>query len=102
MITFAVVLLILAVVLVALGLVLYGNGVGTVPDDVGREPVATRRGLARISWKDLFARMKTSVRGMLDAEADREQRLTAIGAFFVLVGLVALVLAVLAVIAALV
>ncbi|OBA96656.1 hypothetical protein A5662_17405 [Mycobacteriaceae bacterium 1482268.1] len=102
MITFAVVLLVLAVVMIGVGLILYGNGVGKVPDDVGREPVATRRGLRGISGKALFGRMRTSVRGMLDAEASREDKLTAIGSFFVMVGLVALVLAVLAVIAALV
>ncbi|OBK70306.1 hypothetical protein [Mycobacterium sp. 1274761.0] len=102
MITFAVVLLVLAVVLVGLGLVLYGNGVGTVPDDVGREPVATRRGLTRISWKDLFTRMRTSIRGMTDEEAGRKDKLTAMGAFLVMVGLIVIVLALLAFIAALV
>ncbi len=100
MIAFAVVLLILAVVVIVLGLILYGNGVGAVPDDVGRDPVATRRGLTRISWKDLFARMKTSVRVMTRADAKRDERLTGTGAFFVLVGLVLIVIGLLALIAA--
>jgi hypothetical protein len=100
MIAMAVVLLVLAVVLIVLGLVLYGNGVGTVPDDVGRDPVGTRRGLTRISGKELFGRMRTSVRGMTDDEAGREQKLTATGAFCVLVGLVLVVIPILAFIAA--
>jgi uncharacterized membrane protein YidH (DUF202 family) len=101
MITLAVVLLISAVVMIVLGLILYGNGVGAVPDDVGRDPVAARRGLTRISWSELFARMRTSTRGMTDKEAGREQKLTALGSFLVMVGLIVLVLAVLAVIAGL-
>lgn len=100
MIAFAVVLLVLAVGMIVLGLVLYGNGVGEVPDELGRDPVATRRGLTRISWKALFARMRTSVSGMTNAEAGREEKLTATGSFCVLVGLVVIVIAVLAFIAA--
>ena len=102
MIAFAVVLLVGAGVMIALGLILYGNGVGAVPDDVGRDPVAARRGVTGISPKQLFARMKTSLRGMTDAEAGRQQRLTATGAFFVLVGLAVLVIAILAFVAAVV
>ena len=95
-----VVLLILAALGIVFGLVLYGNGVGVVPDDVGREPAATRKGLSRISWKDLFAQMKRSTTGMTDAQASRDQRLTATGALCVLVGLILLVLALLAFITA--
>ena len=102
MIAFAMVLLVLALVMVVFGLVLYGNGVGAVPDDVGREPAATRRGLTRTSWQELFARMKTSVKGMADAEASRDQKLTATGAFCVMAGLIVFAIAVLAFIAALV
>jgi len=87
--------------MIVLGLILYGNGVGAVPDDVGREPVAARRGVTRISWGELFARMRTSTRGMTDKDAGREQKLTALGSFLVMVGLIVLVLAVLAVIAGL-
>ncbi len=100
MIAFAVVLAVLAIVVIVFGLILYGNGVGAVPDDVGRDPVATRRGMTRISWRDLFARAKTCVRVMTDAEADRRDRLTATGSFCVLVGLVLIAVAVLALIAA--
>jgi hypothetical protein len=96
MVTLGVILLIVAAVAIVLGLVLYGNGVGEVPDDIGRNAAATRRGVASVSWKDLFARMKTSVKGMTDPEAGRDQKLTATGAFCVLVGLILVVLAVLA------
>jgi hypothetical protein len=102
MITLAVVLLISAVVVIVLGLILYGNGVGAVPDDVGRDPVATRRGLTRISWNELFSRMRTSVRGMTDDEASRDQKLASTGSFLVMVGLIVIVFAVLTLIAALV
>lgn len=102
MIVFAVVLLILAAVVIVFGLVLYGNGAGAVPDDLGREPAATRQGLSRISWKDLFGRMKTSINGMTNSEASRADKLTATGAFSVMVGLIVLAIALLAFIAALV
>jgi hypothetical protein len=102
MIAFAVVLLLLAVVMIVLGLVLYGNGVGAVPDDVGHEPAATRRGLTRISWKELFAGMKTSIGRMADGEASRDQKLTATGSFCVMVGLIVVAIALVAFIAALV
>ena len=101
MVVFAVILLVLAAVLVVFGLVLYGNGVGLVPDDVGRESAATRKGLSRISSKDLFARMKTSVKGMTDQESSREQKMTATGAFCVMAGLILSVIALLAFIAGL-
>lgn len=102
MIAIAVVLLILAAVLIVLGMVLYGNGAGTVPDEPVREPAATREGLARVSLRDLFARMKTSIKDILDDDASRQKRLTATGAFCVLVGLIVVVLALLAFVAAMV
>jgi hypothetical protein len=101
MVALGVILLIVAAVVIVLGLILYGNGVGEVPDDIGRNRAATRRGLASISWKDLFARMKTSVKGMTDPDAGRGEKLTATGAFCVLVGLIVVILAVLAFAAAL-
>jgi hypothetical protein len=100
MVAFAVVLLLVAVVLIGLGLVLYGNGVGEIPDDVGGDVSATRRGVGQISRKELFARMRTSVREMTDANASRDRRLAATGAFCVLFGLILVALAVVAFIAA--
>lgn len=102
MLAIAVVLLILAAMTIVFGLILYGNGVGAVPDEPGRDSARTRQGLGRISWGDLFARMKTSVKDLLDGEASRERKLTAIGAFSVMIGLIAAVLAVLAFITAMV
>ncbi|KUH66840.1 hypothetical protein AU184_10580 [Mycolicibacterium novocastrense] len=102
MIAIAVVLLMSAAVFIVFGVVLYGNGVGTVPDEPGREPAATREGLGRISWRELFARMKTSVKDMLNDDAQRPEKLTATGAFCVLVGLVILILALLSFVAAMV
>ena len=102
MVAFAMVLVLIAVVCVVLGLVLYGNGTGKVPDEVGQDVSATRRGVRQISRKDLFARMKTSFRGMTDTDATRDQRLAATGAFLVMFGLILIAIAVLAFIAALV
>jgi hypothetical protein len=100
MFAFAVVLLLVAAVLLGLGLVLYGNGVGEVPDEVGRDLAATRHGVKRIAARELFARMKTSLKGMTDAQASRDQRLAATGAFCVLLGLILVAIAVVAFIAA--
>ncbi|KUI11821.1 hypothetical protein AU193_15775 [Mycobacterium sp. GA-1285] len=102
LIAIAVVLVILAAALIVFGMVLYGNGVGAVPDEVGRDPAATRKGLARVSWRNLFARTKTSAKEMLNEETGRPERLTATGAFCVMVGLIALLLALLAFVAAMV
>ncbi|ULE35411.1 hypothetical protein [Mycobacterium sp. IDR2000157661] len=101
MTAFAVVLLIVAAVTIVLGLVLYGNGVGAVPDEPLRERAATRQGLSRISWKDLFSQMKTSIKTITDADASRTQRLAATGAFCVMIGLIVVAIAVLAFVAAL-
>lgn len=67
-----------------------------------RDVTATRRGLSRIDWSDLFATMKTSVRGAADGDADRRQRLASMGAFLVLTGLISVVLAILAFVVAMV
>ena len=101
MIALAVILLIVGVVAIVLGLVLYGNGVGAVPDEPVREPAATGEGLSQISWKDLAAQMKSSAKTVTDAEASRTQRLTASGAFCVLVGLIVLAIALMSFIVAL-
>lgn len=97
-----VVLLVLAAVAVVIGLVFFGNAAGTVPDRPMRDATATRRGLSRIDWSDLFATMKTSVKGATDGGADRRQRLASMGAFLVLTGLILVVLAILTFIVAMV
>ena len=93
MVGLGVALLILAVVAVVLGLVLYGNGVGTVPDEPMQDATATRRGLSRISWSDLFATMKTSAKRATESDVDRPQRLASMGAFLVLIGVILVALA---------
>jgi hypothetical protein len=98
MVVLGVVLLVLAAVAVLVGLVFYGNGAGTVPDRPMRDATATRRGLSRISWPDLFATMKTSVKGAAARDADRRQ--ASMGAFLVLAGLILVVLAILSFIVA--
>lgn len=94
MVGFGVVLLVLAAIAVVVGLMFYGNGAGTVPDQPMRDGAATRRGLSRIAWSDLFATMKTSVKGATRSDADEQQRRASMGAFLVLVGLILVVLAI--------
>lgn len=94
MVGLGVVLLVLAAVAVLIGLVFYGNGVGTVPDEPMRDTAATRRGLSRIDWSDLFATMKTSAKVAAHPETERRQRLVSMGAFLVMVGLILVVLAI--------
>lgn len=93
MVVLGVLLLILAAVAVVVGLVFYGNGVGTVPDEPMRDTGATRRGVSRIAWSELFGTMKTSVKGATRSD-DRHQRSASLGAFLVLVGLILVVLAI--------
>lgn len=93
MVVLGVLLLILAAVAVVVGLVFYGNGVGTVPDEPMRDTGATRRGVSRIAWSELFATMKTSVKGATRSD-DRNQRSASMGAFLVMVGLILVVLAI--------
>lgn len=102
MVGLGVVLLVLAVVAVLIGLVLFGNGAGAVPDRPMGDTTATRRGLSRIVWSDLFATMKTSVKGAVSSEAGQAQRKASLGAFIVLAGLILVVLAILSFLAALV
>lgn len=93
MVVLGVLLLILAAVAVVVGLVFYGNGMGTVPDEPMRDTGATRRGVSRIAWPELFATMKTSVKGATRSD-DRNQRSASMGAFLVMVGLILVVLAI--------
>ncbi|BBY14514.1 hypothetical protein [Mycolicibacterium litorale] len=95
-----VVLLVLAAVAVLVGLVFYGAGVGTVPEQPMRDATATRRGVSRIAWSNLFASMKTSVKDATRSDADKGQRRASMGAFLVLVGLILVVLAILSFIVA--
>ncbi|MGE2833906.1 hypothetical protein [Mycobacterium sp. SMC-4] len=100
MVVLGVALLVLAAAAIVIGLVMYGNGAGTVPERPMRDATATRRGLSRVAWSDLFATMKTSVRGAASSDADPEHRKASMGAFIVLAGLILVVLAILAFIAA--
>lgn len=100
MVVLGVALLLLAALVIVIGLVLYGNGAGTVPDRPMRDATATRRGLSRVAWSQLFATMKTSVRGAASSDADPDHRKASMGAFVVLTGLILVFLAILAFVAA--
>ncbi|MCW2649925.1 MAG: hypothetical protein JWR32_901 [Mycobacterium sp.] len=103
MLVFAVILLVLGVVLLGLGVVLFANGVRVRAQPRGVEPGApdgTKKELEQLPWKELFSRMKTSVKVFTNTEAGQEDRLKAAGAFCVLTAIVVVCLAALAFIAA--
>lgn len=103
MLVFAVILLVLGVVLLGLGVVLFANGVRARAQPQGVEPGApddTKKELGQLPWKELFSRMKTSVKVFTNTEAGHDDRLKAAGALCVLTGIVVVCLAVLAFIAA--
>jgi Flp pilus assembly protein TadB len=102
---FAVILLVLGVVLLGLGVTLFANGVRVRAQPRSVEPGApdgTKEELEQLPWKELFSRMKTSVKVFTSGEAGQDDRLKAAGALCVLTGIVVVCLAVLAFIAAIV
>ncbi|KMO79122.1 MULTISPECIES: hypothetical protein [Mycolicibacterium] len=102
MVVLGVVLLVLAVVAVLAGLLFFGNARGTVPDRPGQDVTATRRGLSRINRSDLFATMRTSVKGAANSDAEQDKRTASLGGFLVLTGLVLVILAIVAFVVAMI
>jgi hypothetical protein len=99
----ALVCLVVAVVLFVAGLALYTNGAGLAPvHRTGDDPTGFKRATSRVEWGDLFGRMPRVVGVMMNQQAQRSDKLMALGSLCVLVSLIALVVAVLAFITALV
>jgi hypothetical protein len=99
----ALVCLILGAVVFVVGLVLFTNGAGVAPANrTADDPTGFKRATSRLEWGDLFRRMPRSVRVMMNQQAERSDKLMALGSLCVLVSLMAWFVAVLAFITALV
>ncbi len=102
MAVFGVVLVVVAIALMAFGALMFANGIGVAPErssgSVGHDAKQT---FGRLPWQRFFGLMPTSVKGMTNEDATREDRLRATGAFCGLAGIVLLFLAILALITAL-
>ncbi len=99
----ALVCLIIGVALFVAGLASYTNGAGLAPAHrTADDPTGFKRATSRVEWGDLFGRMPRIVRVMRNPQAERSDRLMAVGSLSVVVSLFALFVAVLAFITALV
>ena len=103
MLWLALVCLILGALMFVAGLVLYTNGAGVAPvHRTADDPTGFKRAKSRVEWGDLFRRMPRVVGVISNQQAERSDKLMAVGSLFVLVSLIALVVAVLAFITGLV
>jgi hypothetical protein len=101
MLWFAGALFVVAAAAFVAGFVLFANGAGVAPQRrTSEDPTGIKRANARLAWSDVFRRMPSSLGTMLDKEASREDRLTAVGSMCVLAAVLALCAAVLALVAA--
>ncbi len=101
MLWLALVLVVVGAVSFVVGFVLFANGAGVAPRRRTREdPTGIKRAASRVAWPDMFRRIPSSLGVMLDKNAGRDDRLTAIGSMFVLAAVLAGCGAVLALIAA--
>lgn len=103
MLWLALLLVLVGAAALAGGLVLYTNGVGAAPSNrTNEDPTGFKRAGSRVAWPELFRRMPSSLGTMLDKDAGRGDRLTALGSMLVLAALLAGCGAVLALVTALV
>ncbi|MGB6205788.1 hypothetical protein [Mycobacterium sp.] len=99
----ALVCAIVGAVMFVAGLGLYTNGAGVAPvHRTSDDPTGFKRARSRVEWGDLFRRTPRIVGVMRNQQADRSDRLMALGSLCVLVSLLAWFVAVLAFITALV
>jgi len=103
MLWLALVCVVVGAVLFVAGLALYTNGAGVAPAHrTSNDPTGFKRATSRLEWGDLFRRMPRVVRVMMSQQAERSDKLMALGSLCVLASLVAGLAAVLAFITALV
>ena len=103
MLWFGVVCVILGAALFVAGLAFYTNGAGVAPARrTSDDPTGFKRATSRVDWGDLFRRMPRVVPVMMNQQAERSDRLMALGSLSVLVGLLAWLVAAVAIITALV
>ncbi|WP_142280733.1 hypothetical protein [Mycobacterium saskatchewanense] len=102
MLWLAVVLAVVGAGLFVVGWVAYANGAGVAPQRRTKDdPTGIKRAGSRVAWSDVFRGMPRIAGVMLDKEASRDDRLTALGSLCVLAAVVAGVGAVVALLAAL-
>lgn len=90
MLWLAISLVVVAAVCVVAGFVLFANGAGVAPRRRTEEdPTGFKRAGSRVAWPDVFRRMPSSPGVMLDKDAARDDKLTALGAMLVLAALLA-------------
>jgi hypothetical protein len=90
MLWLALVCVVVGAVLFAVGLVLFTNGAGVAPAKrTAGDPTGFKRATSRVQWGDVFRRMPRSVRVMMNQQADRSDKLMALGSLCVLLGAVA-------------
>ena len=99
---FGLILILVGLALVAFGAVLFANGAGTAPErSSGSVGGDARHTFGRLPWQRYFGLMPSSIKGMTDSDAGRDDRLKAAGAFCGAAGIVLLLLAILALLTAL-
>jgi hypothetical protein len=102
MLWFGVVCLVLGAVLFVAGLAFYTNGAGVAPARrTSDDPTGLKRATSRVEWGDLFRRIPRIVPTMMNHQAQRSDKLMALGSLSVVVGLLTWFVAVLAIITAL-
>lgn len=99
MLWLAVLLIVASVASFAVGFVLVTNGTAVAPRRrADEDPTGIKRAASRVAWPDVFRRMPSSFAVMLDENADRSDRLSAVGSLCVLIAVLAWCIAVLALI----
>jgi hypothetical protein len=102
MLWLAVVCAVIGALLFVAGLAFYTNGAGLAPAQrTGDDPTGLKRATSRVEWGDLFRRMPRVPGFILNKQAERSDKMMALGSLCVLVSLLAGLVALLALIAAL-
>lgn len=90
MLWIALVCVIVGAVMFVVGLVVFTNGAGLAPANrTADDPTGFKRATARVQWGDVFRRMPRAVRVMMNQQAERSDKLMALGSLCVLLGALA-------------
>jgi hypothetical protein len=102
MLWLAVVCAVIGALLFVAGLAFYTNGAGLAPAQrTGDDPTGFKRATSRVEWGDLFRRMPRAAGFLINKQAERSDKMMALGSLCVLVSMLAGLVALLAFIAAL-
>lgn len=90
MLWLAVVCVIVGAVMFVVGLVLFTNGAGVAPHRrTADDPTGAKRAASRVQWREVFRRIPRSIGVMTGRDAERSDKLMAVGSLCVLAALVA-------------